>query len=135
MRGAWRVTLPVAFLAACGDSVPPGSITVNGRLVDSFGLPINDAFVFINSKGGATSGGAFSFAGVKAPYDVTLIVPRPTVEVVVYKGLTRADPTLQISVGIEPYARSGQVRGKVSGGLGFPQPAGYVTGVAADQPF
>ncbi|HEY1908969.1 MAG TPA: hypothetical protein VGG91_23200, partial [Myxococcaceae bacterium] len=75
---------------------PPPTITVAGKVLDGVKKPVTGATVAIGAQHTTSDGtGSFSIAGVTAPYDAVLIVPvGPRNAAVVYKGLTRADPTL-----------------------------------------
>ncbi len=77
------------------DTVTPvdTTITVNGFVKDAYGEPINGVAVIITGKAAVASGpdGSFSLANVTTPYDIILSTQK---YVVVYKGLTRTDPTL-----------------------------------------
>src|SRR5262245_66021507 len=114
MRPAVAVVLLIAALAsACGDSSSPATVTVNGRVLDAFGIPIPDAVVLINGKKSLVADGAFSAAGVTTPYDATLIRSHLAVS---YQGLTRSDPTLQYPDWVAPMDRSTGISGSISGG-------------------
>src|SRR5215472_3550718 len=75
---------------------PPPTITVAGKVTDQAKQALSGAIVVIGAQHATTdASGAFSIGGVTAPYDAAVIVPvgaRNTA--IVYKGLTRADPTL-----------------------------------------
>src|SRR5678815_3103771 len=75
-----------------------------------------------------------SIAGVTAPYDATVIVPVGSRNAaIVFKGLTRADPTL-FAIPVNGTApNSGTVSGSVSGGDPLPA-ASDVTEVAWGSP-
>jgi hypothetical protein len=71
---------------------------------------------------------------VTAPYDAVLIVPNgPRNAAIVYKGLTRADPTLFAIPVTASAPNSGTVSGSVSGGDALPAPSDK-TGVAWGSP-
>ena len=73
--------------------------------------------------------GTFSVAGVTAPYDAT-VVNATTKESIVYKGLTRPDPTLLFLGSAPGTPRSATLSGTISGGAFTPnQPADHITGV------
>jgi hypothetical protein len=100
MKTIYRLlALPLAslgLLLACGDGTAPNArITVAGFVKDRVGEPISGAAVLVIGKSPVTSGsdGSFSIPGVVAPYDIALIL-RSQNTGVVYKGLTRSDPTL-----------------------------------------
>lgn len=101
---------------------PPPTITVAGKVMDSGKNGVSGATVAIGSQHTTTDGtGAFSISGVTAPYDAVLIVPAGSRNAaIVYKGLTRADPTLlNLAVSGNP-PNSGTVTGSVSGGDALP---------------
>jgi hypothetical protein len=101
---------------------PPPTITVAGKVTDLQKKGLSGATVAIGAQHATTDGtGAFSIAGVTAPYDATVIVAVGSRNVaIVYKGLTRADPTLRaIPVAGSPPS-SGTVSGSVSGGDALP---------------
>lgn len=101
---------------------PPPTITVAGAVRDAANKAVSGATVAIGSQHTTTDGtGAFSVPGVTAPYDAVLIVPVGARNAaVVYKGLTRTDPTLfAIPVSASP-PNNGTVSGTVSGGDALP---------------
>lgn len=83
-------------LAACGGGGGgPVTITVAGKVVGTNNLPVNGVPVVISGRPSVITAadGTFSVAGVTAPYDAT-VVNATTKRSIVYKGLTRPDPTL-----------------------------------------
>jgi hypothetical protein len=112
-----------------------GTITVNGKVVGINNQPVPSAPVVITGKAAVTTdvNGQFSVSGVTTPYDVTVVVST-TKQALVYKGLTRSDPTL-IFFGVTPgTAQSASLSGTISGGGGYPEPAGRTTRVAFSSP-
>jgi hypothetical protein len=96
------VALPVGILGllvACGgegDGTGPGTvITVSGLVRDRAGEPISGAAVLVPGKSPIATGsdGRFTIPGVAVPYDITLLLYGFNMAVV-YRGLTRSDPTL-----------------------------------------
>ena len=101
---------------------PPPTITVAGKVTDMSKKGISGATVAIGSQHATADGtGAFSIAGVTAPYDAIVIVPVGTRNAaIVFKGLTRADPTLIALPVTGSLPNSGTVSGSVSGGDALP---------------
>jgi hypothetical protein len=101
---------------------PPPTITVAGKVTDQAKKALSGAIVVIGAQHATTDvSGAFSIGGVTAPYDAAVVVPvgaRNTATV--YKGLTRADPTLLAIPLLGSFASSGSVTGSVSGGDALP---------------
>ncbi len=109
-------TAPAAVTVATG-------ITVNGLVKDFSGEPISGAAVLVAGKSPVTSGsdGKFSVSNVSPPYDITLILSTQKTAVV-YKGLTRTDPTL-LYLDFTGAAKTAVINGTV------PVAAGKVTAV------
>jgi hypothetical protein len=110
---------------------PPGSvITVTGRVFDLNSQPVASVPVIVSGKTSTNSdaSGNFTVTGVTVPYDVTVVVPTGTKGGLVYKGLTRSDPTLFYPGTSPAPLRSATVNGTVSGGAFTPtQPADHKT--------
>jgi len=95
------VTLAFAslgLLLACGGDAgnePPRGMTVRGLVQNLHGVPVSGTAVLVSGRSPVTSGsdGRFFIPGVEAPYDITLLLASRNTAVV-YKGLTRPDPTL-----------------------------------------
>ena len=126
----------VLMLAACGggdeggggspDSGTPGtpdsgtpsgtSITVRGKVVDGDGKVVGNASVLVLGLQPVTTdaSGAFSVAGVTTPYDI-VAVNGSKQSAVVYKGVTRQDPTLSLTNPTSAPSYSATVTGSVSG--------------------
>jgi len=108
---------------------PPATITVSGTVIGFNLQPVAGAPVVITSGGANLStttnaSGAFSVSGVTPPYDATVVTGNQSI---IYKGLTRTDPTLVLP-GLSPgVSRSASLSGTVSGGAGFPEPASHGT--------
>ena len=108
------------------------TITVTGTVVSQLSEPVPNTPVIITGVPPTTTdaSGTFTIAGVTTPYDATVVAAADK-RTIVYKGLTRPDPTLtsaDLTSIIPPY--SAAVTGTVSGGTGFPQPANHTTRVA-----
>ena len=108
---------------------PPvlGPVSVNGQVVASNEQPVAGISVEIEGKTLVTDAdGRFSVEAT-APYDIVVrgdfVGGQYNSEL--YVGVTRADPKLYRQFVEEN--RSGGASGTVSGGLGFPQPAGHET--------
>jgi hypothetical protein len=101
---------------------PPPTITVAGKVIDGAKKPVTGATVAIGAQHATSDGtGSFSIAGVTAPYDAVLIVPVGARNAaIIYKGLTRADPTLFAIPVSATLPNSGTVSGSVSGGDALP---------------
>ena len=114
---------------------PPPTITVAGTVRDLTRKGISGATVAIGSQHTTTDGtGAFSIAGVTAPYDAAVIVPVGSRNAaIVFKGLTRIDPTLLALPVVGTLPSSGTVSGSVSGGDPLPA-ASDVTAVSWGSP-
>jgi hypothetical protein len=102
---------------------PPPTITVAGKVTDVAKKGVSGATVAIGSQHATTDGtGAFSIAGVTAPYDAAVVIPVGSRNVaIVYQGLTRADPTLLAIPLNGTLPNSGTVSGMVSGGDALPE--------------
>jgi hypothetical protein len=66
--------------------------------------------------------GAFTIAGVTTPYDVVSVKSSPSKVGVVFKGLTRADPTILFLGTSDSNLSHGTVTGALSGGDPLPAP-------------
>jgi hypothetical protein len=101
----------------------PVMITVNGRVLKEVdGSALAGVPVQLDPGARTTTtdvNGAFVFTGVIAPYDVSAVNPAESAAVV-YKGLTRSDPTLWMPTrgAVPPPARSGTIAGVVDPGTG-----------------
>jgi|KBSMisStaDraftv2_1062788.scaffolds.fasta_scaffold01062_2 hypothetical protein len=104
---------------------PPPTITVAGTVVNTSGTGVSGATVAIGSQHTTTDGtGAFSLAGVTAPYDAVVIVPVGSRNAaIVFKGLTRADPKLFAIAVSGSLPHNGTVSGGVTGGDPLPAAA------------
>jgi len=111
------------------------TITVEGRVIGLAGRPTAGAAVVIAGRPPATTDadGRFAVAGVQAPYDLTVMHPAEDLAIA-YLGLTVERPTLVQPGGGLTVHHHATVDGTVSGGAGFPQPAGHRTSVAFGSP-
>jgi hypothetical protein len=99
-----------------------GTITVNGTVLLDDGTPLVGAPVRIDPgahTATTVAGGTFSVSGVTTPYDLAAANAAEKVAVV-YKGLTRADPTAVVPTrgAAPPFANSGIVSGSVEANTG-----------------
>jgi len=126
------------LVIACGggSSSPPGSsqqpITVNGKVVDVFNRPMLGVQVKVsgNQQLLMTNGtGAFTFAGVSTPYDLTLIGQGVVWE---FRGLSTQEPTVPFAFLASSIKRS-SLSGRVTGD-NFPEQSFFGTRVAFSSP-
>lgn len=136
-RRAALAALAVLTTCACnGSGLEP--VTVSGFAIGNDLQPAAGAQVKLTSGSFAATvavdaRGTFTVASVPRPYDALLIIPA-LAEVTVYRGLTRADPTL-VSLGSSvPSHPSATVTGAVSGGVATPLPPNYRTRVSFGSP-
>ncbi len=95
-------TLGAAILLGCGDSAPTGPddrITVQGIVADEYGTPLPSREVLIVGHAVVTTDadGHFTVTKVRRPYDLLVMIPSSFSgdrEVLVYAGLSRADPLI-----------------------------------------
>ena len=118
--------------SSTGPSGGPGSIiTVAGKVIGQNGQGVASVPVFVTGKPSTNTdaSGNFSIASVTTPYDIT-VVDAAFKRALVYKGLSRQDPTLTILGSAPGTARHGTVNGRISGGTFTPnQGASDVTRV------
>ena len=106
-------------------------VTVAGKVIGQNGQGVGNVPVFVTGKPSTNTdaNGNFSIASVSTPYDIT-VVDGTNKRALVYKGLTRQDPTLTFLGSSPGTARHGAVNGKISGGAFTPnQGASDVTKV------
>src|SRR5262249_15973127 len=132
------------FGSGCGDErksmmmmppMPGTTLTVTGKIVDIKGQPLPFAPVFVTGKSPKTTDGSgnFSFNDVTTPYDVAFI-DSTWQYAVVYKGLTRAAPSL-VSLYASGPVQTARISGMLSGPGFLPNsPAGYETVVSFQSP-
>ena len=133
------LALTVLFGGGCSKSgsTGPGTgagqvITVTGKVVGSNGQAVASVPVVVPGQPSTNTdaGGNFSIANVTTPYDIS-VVDATNKQALVYKGLTRTDPTLLFFGSTPGTSHSGNISGKISGGDFTPnQPATDVTRVA-----
>jgi hypothetical protein len=108
-----------------------GVVTVTGKVVGQNGQAVASVPVVVPGKASTNTdaSGNFSIANVTTPYDIS-VVDATSKAALVYKGLTRTDPTL-LFIGSSPgTSHTGSVSGKISGGTFLPnQGASDVTRV------
>jgi hypothetical protein len=98
-----------------------GIITVTGKVIGQNLQAVASIPVVISGKASTNTdaGGNFSIANVTTPYDIS-VVDATNKAALVYKGLTRSDPTL-LFIGSNPgTGHAGTVSGKISGGTFTP---------------
>ncbi|HET6436548.1 MAG TPA: carboxypeptidase-like regulatory domain-containing protein [Anaeromyxobacter sp.] len=104
------------LLAACGGGGggSEGPITVSGTVVNGAGTPVSGADVVLNGDDASilTTGadGAFSYAQVKPPYNLTV---KSATTVIEFRGLRRAAP--QIVTSSEGLSYGATLAGNVTG--------------------
>lgn len=112
--------------AAAAIPEPGEVITVSGRVLQLTGASVGVLKVFILGQdlvAVTDANGHFSIPGVTTPYDVVVASPSGTTgHMVLYQGLLRPDPRL---VAFTEARFLGIVTGAVSGGAGYPEPAGH----------
>ena len=111
-------------------TVPVGStITVSGAVKDFGDEPISGAAVLIPGKTPVTSGadGSFSISGVTTPYDITFVVSSAR-GAIVYKGLTRPDPTLHYFNSFFGTPKNATISGTVPAATGKTTRVIYISG-------
>lgn len=104
-----------------------GPITVQGRVLQLPGSKASFLPVAIIGQGAALAdaNGNFTIPNVTTPYDVVIGYHDASgTSMVLYQGLTRADPRLIAFVRTD---RSAMVAGTVSGGAGYPLPPDHET--------
>ncbi|HVO31802.1 MAG TPA: hypothetical protein VMV18_13740 [bacterium] len=106
------------------------SMTVSGRVV-SYGTPAGHV-VHVLGQGTAPAltdtNGAFSIDGVVPPYDIAALYINGQTVAIVWRGLTRPDPTLESPNAIFLSAfDNGSVSGTVATAAGFPEAPGALT--------
>ncbi len=124
--------LLLALTSSCGSGSPSSSrlFDVHGVVIDAVG-PALGAIVVVSGKSVATaSDGTFTVSGVTAPYDAWVRASGSS-HAFLYLGLHRPDPTLWLNT---PATHTATIGGALSGGAGYPDPAGYATRVFAAAP-
>ncbi len=103
-----------------------GVITVTGKVIAFSGLPVANTAVVVSGRPSTTTdaNGMFTVTDVTTPYDVTAILSTSKTAMV-YKGLTRSDPTIYFTGSVVAPPNSATVSGTISGGVGYPLPASH----------
>lgn len=108
-------------------------VTVSGTLRNTHGVVLPAAAVRLTGfnslqvLGGSDAQGRFTLGPVLPPY--TAKVTLPSGETHTFVGLTRADPTLRVLTTTGSALTPVSISGTLSGGTGFPNPAGTLTQV------
>jgi hypothetical protein len=91
-------------------------VTVTGKVVGQNGQAVAGVPVLVPGKVSTNTdaSGNFSIANVTTPYDIN-VVDAANKQALVYKGLTRTDPTLVFLGSTPGTARHGTINGQVSG--------------------
>src|SRR4051812_26646630 len=128
------VAAVLVALTGCGRSSAGagqgGPLDVAGQVIFQLnGGAVPGAKVKVGNKAVVTTSpeGKFSVRSVSNPYDITVVSPDGSVAAV-YAGLTRTDPTVALRLtgpGAPAPIRSATITGRLSGGVGFPLPAGH----------
>jgi hypothetical protein len=129
----------LALLVGCGggsgENNGGGNTTVNGQVLDNFGLGRSGATVIVGGKSTTTdANGRFTVSGIATPYDAVIIAPAPDKAATIYTQLTRTDPKLLDFDANNGPAHSATVSGNVTGGDAFPTPVGEVSAVSWGSP-
>lgn len=88
----------IASIYSCNSSSnnsvqPPTTITVNGKVLDTYGNPVSPVTVVIGTQNTTTAGdGSFTINNVSTPYDAYVL--SPTLGVFGVKGLSLTNPFL-----------------------------------------
>jgi hypothetical protein len=128
----------LALLIGCGGgSGNPdgggggGNTTVNGQVLDNFGIGRSGATVIVGGKSTTTdANGRFTVSGIASPYDVVIIAPAPDKAATIYTQLTRTDPKLLDFDANNGPTYSATIGGAITGGDAFPTPVGEVSAVS-----
>ncbi len=133
------VGLLIVSLSACKTGLPifgEPTITVEGVVKDVFGQVVKGMDVKVTGKETATtitdSNGKFTIKDVTVPYELVVVNKKDKIATV-YQGLKRPDPIITI-FGDPTGLNKGNVEGALSGGAGFPEPSGTVSGVVFGAP-
>ena len=113
----------------------PATITVKGKLVDPYGIAVANAKVQILGRPivSTNAQGQFLITNVKTPYDLIAINPRASMAVM-YQGLRRSDPRITAFSFVAAKFKLTKIKGKVDGGIGYPEPAPYRSKIALESP-
>ncbi|MCI0570739.1 MAG: hypothetical protein L0Y66_08310 [Myxococcaceae bacterium] len=116
--------------ASVAITINPRIITVSGKVVNLGIVPLGSQVVRIaGHENEVTSGdGNFTITDVTTPYDVVVMDTNER-QVTVFKGLSRADPTLMVPFGNLEGPKSATLTGILSGPAAFPEPPNHRTRV------
>ena len=144
MRPIRSVFLVAAFLGIALSSCkkdeptspggPGGPATINGRVLSALRAPVPNVPVVVLGKPPVSTdaSGRFSIPGVTPPYTI-VVVNAVQLEVFVFQGVTRPDPTLTyLGIGFDT-SRSASFSGTLHGGT-YPQPQDHETVLGFDSP-
>ena len=107
---------------ASGGGGGSGTLTVTGKLMTNTGAVVKNTPVGIGGKWTTSDdSGAFTIADVTTPYDLVSVMSSPSKIGVVFKGLTRADPTILFLGTIDSNLSRGTVTGALFGGDPLPE--------------
>lgn len=119
------------LVAGCGkdeSTTGPGSsltpITVTGKVIGSNRQPVSGVPVLISGipSVNTDANGNFSIANVGRPYTIT-VIDATNKQALVYRGLTRSDPTLIFLNTVPGTKRVASLTGKVFPATNYPEPA------------
>ena len=141
LLGALSLALSLGIMfTSCSksdSSTGPGTggtgstITVAGKIIGINNQPVSGVPVVVAGipSVNTDANGAFSIAGVTTPYSIT-VIDGANKQALVYRGLTRSDPTLMFFGATPGAAHSGTIAGKIYPATNYPEPAGRRTRVA-----
>lgn len=123
------------------SSTGPGSggtgsvVTVTGRVIGINNQPVSAVPVLVAGipSVNTDANGAFSIVGVTTPYTIT-VIDGTNKQAIIYRGLTRTDPTLMFFGSTPGAAHTGTIAGKIFPSTNYPEPAGRRTRVALVTP-
>lgn len=119
------------LVAGCGkdeSSTGPGNsltpITVTGKVIGSNRQPVSGVPVLISGipSVNTDANGNFSIANVGRPYTIT-VIDATNKQALVYRGLTRTDPTLIFLNTVPGTKRVASLTGKIFPAANYPEPA------------
>jgi hypothetical protein len=107
------------------------TITVSGKVIGTNNQPVAGVPVVIAGIASVNTdaSGNFSIAGVTAPYTVT-VIDGANKAAIVYRGLSRSDPTLVFFNSTPGVSRTASITGTIRPATSYPEPAGRKTLVA-----
>jgi hypothetical protein len=111
-----------------------GPSTINGRVLSQRRAPVPNVPVYIIGKApvNTDADGRFSIPNVTPPYTIA-VVNNADLQVYVFTGVTRTDPTLTyIGFGFDT-TRTSQYAGTLHGGS-YPQPPNHTTAITLESP-